>query len=150
MKRWAASRTEAKQTVERARIILGCLDGKRIQQIAQECGTRPNTVIKWRQRFVQGGLDGLRDAPRPGAKPVYGADFRNQVLAGQAFGRDDMFRMAYWLASNHILYGTWRQVIEYPDHIDRVSAEQVRDYCAAYLVPDNRTTGILVSSKEAQ
>jgi transposase len=67
--------------VERARIILGCLEGKRVQQIARECGTRPNTVIKWRQRFVQGGLAGLRDAPRPGAKPVYGADFRNQVLA---------------------------------------------------------------------
>lgn len=81
MKRWAASRTEAKQMVERARIILGCLEGKRVQQIARDCGTRPNTVIKWRQRFVQGGLAGLRDAPRPGAKPVYGADFRNQVLA---------------------------------------------------------------------
>ena len=81
MKRWAASRTEAKQMVERARIILGCLEGKRVQQIARECGTRSNTVIKWRQRFVQGGLAGLRDAPRPGAKPVYGADFRNQVLA---------------------------------------------------------------------
>jgi transposase len=67
--------------VERARIILGCLKGKRVQQIARDCGTRPNTVIKWRQRFVQGGLAGLRDAPRPGAKPVYGADFRNQVLA---------------------------------------------------------------------
>src|ERR1035438_3269693 len=81
LRRWAASRTEAKQMVERARIILGCLEGKRVQQIARECGTRPNTVIKWRQRFVQGGLAGLRDAPRPGAKPVYGADFRNQVLA---------------------------------------------------------------------
>ena len=81
MKRWAASRTEAKQMVERARIILDCLEGKRVQQIARDCGTRPNTVIKWRQRFVQGGLAGLRDAPRPGAKPVYGADFRNQVLA---------------------------------------------------------------------
>jgi transposase len=81
LKRWAASRTEAKQMVERARIILGCLEGKRVQQIARSCGTRPNTVIKWRQRFVQGGLAGLRDAPRPGAKPIYGADFRNQVLA---------------------------------------------------------------------
>ena len=67
--------------VERARIILGCLEGRRVQQIAREGGTRPNTVIKWRQRFVQGGLAGLRDAPRPGARPVYGADFRTQVLA---------------------------------------------------------------------
>jgi len=77
----AASRTESKQTVERARIILGCLDGKRVATVARECATRPNTVIKWRQRFVKHGLAGLEDAPRPGAKPVYGADFRNRVLA---------------------------------------------------------------------
>ena len=62
-------------------MILGCLDSKRVQHIARECHTRPNTVIKWRQRFVQSGLAGLRDAPRPGAKPIYGADFRKRVLA---------------------------------------------------------------------
>jgi zinc protease len=73
---------------------------------------------------------------------------RNQVLTGQTFGRDNLFGMAYRLASNHILYGTWREFTEYPRHIDRVTAEQVRDYCAAYLVRDNRTTGILVSLKE--
>src|ERR1017187_9058057 len=77
----AASQTESKQTVERARIILGCLDGKRVATVADECGTRSNTVIKWRQRFVQQGLAGLADAPRPGAQPIYGADFRNRVLA---------------------------------------------------------------------
>jgi transposase len=81
LQRVAASRTEPKQAVERARIILGCLEGKRVQVVARECHTRPNTVIKWRQRFVQGGLAGLGDAPRPGATPVYGADFRNRVLA---------------------------------------------------------------------
>ena len=81
LERMASSRTESKQTVERARIILGCLAGKRVEAVARECQTRPNTVIKWRQRFVQGGLAGLADAPRPGAKLVYGADFRNRVLA---------------------------------------------------------------------
>jgi len=67
--------------VERAQIILGCLAGKRVKEVATACRTRPNTVIKWRQRFVQHGLAGLRDAARPGAKPVYGVDFRNRVLA---------------------------------------------------------------------
>jgi transposase len=81
LQRLAASRTEAKQAVERARMILGCLEGKRVQVIARECRTRPNTVIKWRQRFSQSGLAGLSDAPRPGATPVYGEDFRNRVLA---------------------------------------------------------------------
>ena len=67
--------------VERAQIILGCLAGKRVKEVARACHTRPNTVIKWRQRFAQQGLAGLRDAPRPGAKRVYGEDFRKRVLA---------------------------------------------------------------------
>jgi transposase len=77
----AASRTEPKQMVDRARIILGCLAGQRVELVAEECHTRSNTVIKWRQRFVRAGLAGLNDAPRPGAKVVYGEDFRNRVLA---------------------------------------------------------------------
>jgi transposase len=66
--------------IERAQIILGCLSGQRVKEVARACRTRPNTVIKWRQRFVARGMAGLRDAPRPGAKPVYGAEFRNRVL----------------------------------------------------------------------
>jgi len=81
LERLAGSRTESKPMIERAQIILGCLAGKRVKEVAHLCHTRPNTVIKWRQRFAQHGLFGLRDAPRPGAKPVYGADFRNRVLA---------------------------------------------------------------------
>ena len=81
LERLAGSRTESKQMIERAQIILGCLAGQRVKEVARTCHTRPNTVIKWRQRFAHGGLAGLRDAPRPGAKPVYGADFRNRVLA---------------------------------------------------------------------
>jgi transposase len=67
--------------VERARIILGCLAGKRVQEVARQCHTRPNTVIKWRRRFARQGLKGLRDAPRPGAQRRYDTAFRNRVLA---------------------------------------------------------------------
>ncbi len=79
--RWAGSRTESRQMVERAQIILGCLAGKRVKEVARACHPRPNTVIKWRQRCAQRGLAGWGDAPRPGAKPVYGEEFRNRVLA---------------------------------------------------------------------
>jgi transposase len=81
LERLAGSRTEAKQMIERAQMILGCLAGNRVNEVARTCQTRPNTVIKWRRRFAEQGLAGLRDAPRPGAKPIYGADFRNRVLA---------------------------------------------------------------------
>jgi len=81
LERLAASRTASKQIVERARIILGCLSGEGVQAVAKACHTRPNTVIKWRQRFVSQRLKGLWDAARPGAKPVYDHAFRNRVLA---------------------------------------------------------------------
>ena len=67
--------------VERARIILGCLTGKRVTEIARQCHTRSNTVIKWRQRFVSAGLKGLRDAPRRGPKRRYDDAFRKRILA---------------------------------------------------------------------
>lgn len=67
--------------MERARIILGCLAGQRVTEVARRCRTRPNTVIKWRARFAEKGLKGLEDAPRPGARRIYDEDFRNRVLA---------------------------------------------------------------------
>jgi transposase len=81
LERLAGSRTKPKQMVERAQIILGCLAGKRVREVARQCHTRPNTVIKWRQRFATQGLKGLRDAARPGARRRYDEAFRNRVLA---------------------------------------------------------------------
>jgi transposase len=76
-----ASRTEEVRQVERARIILGCLEGKEIQQVASESGASIPTVSTWRKRFAQQGVEGLRDRPRSGKPPRYGAVFRDRVLA---------------------------------------------------------------------
>jgi transposase len=81
LEKWAASRTESKQRVERARYVLGCANGEQVKAVAQHCGTRPNTVMKWRDRYAQLGLPGLDDTARPGATPVYGKAFRDRVLA---------------------------------------------------------------------
>jgi transposase len=74
------SRTEEARMVERAKIVLGCLDGKRNDEIGRELGVRPNTVGLWRKRFAAGGLAGLRDRARPGKTPKYGAALRLRVL----------------------------------------------------------------------
>lgn len=81
LERRAASRTEEARVVERARMILGCLDGAQIQEVAAKCQTRANTVIKWRNRFMAQGLLGLSDEPRPGAPKTYDENFRQRVLA---------------------------------------------------------------------
>jgi transposase len=75
------SRTAEARAVERARIILACLEGKEIQQVARELGVSIPTVTKWRRRFALWGLRGLRDQLRPGKPATYDAAFRNRVLA---------------------------------------------------------------------
>ena len=75
------SRTEEARAVERARIILACLEGKETQQVARELRTSTTTVAKWRRQFCERGLEGLRDRPRPGKPPQYRFAFREQVLA---------------------------------------------------------------------
>lgn len=77
----SASRTEEARLVERARIILACLEGKQIQQVARDLGLSIPTVGKWRKRFALWGLRGLWDQPRPGKPVTYDAAFRNRVLA---------------------------------------------------------------------
>ena len=67
--------------VERARIVLACLEGKEIQQVARELGASIPTVSKWRERFRLRGMAGLRDQPRSGKPLTYDAAFRDRVLA---------------------------------------------------------------------
>jgi transposase len=76
----ARSRTEEARLVERAKIVLACLEGKRNEAVSCELGVRPNTVGLWRKRFAAAGLAGLRDRARPGKTRKYGADLRLRVL----------------------------------------------------------------------
>src|SRR3974377_51657 len=74
------SGTAEARVVERARIILACLEGKEIQQVARELKISIPSVSKWRQRFSLWGLRGLYDRPRPGQAHREDATFRNRVL----------------------------------------------------------------------
>jgi transposase len=76
----ARSRTGEARLVERAKIVLACLEGKRNDEVSRELGVRPNTVGLWRQRFAARGIVGLHDQPRPGKKPKYGEDLRLRIL----------------------------------------------------------------------
>jgi transposase len=67
LEHWARRPKTAQATALRARLILGCAAGKTNTLVAQELRVTKQTVGKWRSRFVAKRLDGLLDAPRPGA-----------------------------------------------------------------------------------
>lgn len=81
LKALSVSRTTEIRLVERARMLLGCIEGEAIKDIAATLHVKPNTVITWRNRFVATGVAGLRDQPRSGKPPTYTGNFRDRVLA---------------------------------------------------------------------
>jgi transposase len=67
LERLARRPKSAQALALRARIVLGCAEGAPNSAVAAELGICGATVGKWRRRFVENGLDGLVDEPRPGA-----------------------------------------------------------------------------------
>ncbi|WP_317889035.1 helix-turn-helix domain-containing protein [Salinispora mooreana] len=65
---------------QRCRIVLGCAEGKSNQDVAAEWGIWPQTVGKWRNRFVARRFQGLVDQPRPGAPRTIGDEQVEQVV----------------------------------------------------------------------
>lgn len=57
----------APAAARRARIILACAEGLDNKAVAKKLRTNEKTVGKWRARFVEAGIQGLLDEPRPGA-----------------------------------------------------------------------------------
>jgi hypothetical protein len=54
------------QEVQRARIVLYAADGLHDTEIAARLDTSPGLVGRWRRRFAEHRLEGLKDKPRSG------------------------------------------------------------------------------------
>src|SRR6516164_2975365 len=72
--------TTAQRDVRRARIVLLAAEGRSTRSIAVEVGVQPRIVSKWRHRFADHGLGGLKDRQRTGKKPVYGRVTNQRIL----------------------------------------------------------------------
>lgn len=81
IKRLAHSRTKAARTVERAKIIWLCQQGRKLTAIATELHVSHDTVCRWIKRFNAEGSAGLMDRPRPGHPPTYTAEQVSEVVA---------------------------------------------------------------------
>jgi len=78
---WLRASTTEQRMVRRARIVLLAADGWASRAIARKVGVMTGVVSVWRTRFAASGIDGLKDKPRPGAKPIYTQATGKRILA---------------------------------------------------------------------
>src|ERR1700729_2589672 len=72
---WIAAHGTPQQVALRCRIIIGASEGESDSAISRRLSVNRNTVILWRKRFAEAGLDGLWEvAPGRGRKPIYEMD----------------------------------------------------------------------------
>jgi len=88
---WARGQESGQPLALRSRIILACAEGHKNTQVAKQERTTNATVGKWRQRYVDKGIDGLMDDPRPGAPRTISdlqiEEIVNKTLESQPAGK---------------------------------------------------------------
>ncbi|NWG02844.1 MAG: insulinase family protein [Syntrophaceae bacterium] len=71
------------------------------------------------------------------------AKAKNQIEASFIFGQDSLFYQAMLLAQHEIAVG-WKAIDDYLPAIRKVSPQDIQRAAKKYLIPDNRTVGILI------
>jgi len=80
LERIVRASTSEQRMVQRARLVLLAAAGETNAVIAARVGLSAHKVSKWRTRFAEERLEGLRDRARPGGPRRYGHDERLAVF----------------------------------------------------------------------
>jgi transposase len=159
---WVAGRNTPQKLVWRARIVLMWADGAGITLIINATGKTKRTAYRWRERYLERGIEGLRhDASRPGRKkpldaasiervvrmtlhekPPAGTHWSGRKLA-RAVGLSHRSVQRIWAA--HGLKPHLTKTFKLSN--DRQFNEKVQDIVGLYLDPPDKALVLCVDEK---
>jgi transposase len=146
----------------RARILLGAAEGKSNYQLSDELHVSRPTILLWRQRYREAGLAGiLKDAPRPGRKPVI-APMKVEAIVNATLHTTPK-DATHWSVrsmakaqgvSSAMVHRIWRAHRLQPHRCEHFKlsrdpnfASKVRDVVGLYLNPPDKALVLCVDEK---
>jgi transposase len=161
LQRWVRRHSSAQALAQRARIVLACAEGRTNAEVAAVERVHPATVSKWRRRFATDRLEGLADAPRPGAERTIGDGIIEAVIVEtlESTPGEDTHWSTRGLAAKHGISKTtvaeiWRAFGLKPWKQDNFKVspdpdlvEKVRDLVGLYMNPPDAAAVFAVDEK---
>ena len=145
----------------RAKIVLACARGDDNIDVADAFGVVPNTVGKWRKRFVERRLDGRLDEPRVGRPRTILDDDVEQIVDRTLHSKPE--GSTHWSCrslaaelgiSKDAVHRVWRAFGLRPDRAESFSlsrdpqfVEKVRDIVGLYMSPPENALVLCVDEK---
>ena len=86
---WITAGKTEQRLSKRAQVVLCAAVGMSLKDIESKTGLNWQSCLKWRKRFVQHGIKGLKDIPRRGRPAIITPEERVQVMALACTKPDD-------------------------------------------------------------
>ncbi len=162
LQQWVAAFGTPQQVALRSQIVLAAAAGQSDSAIARSLEVNRNTVILWRARFQQEGLDGLWEvAPGRGRKPTYGPEKIQSIV--EATLRSKPKGMTHWSCrlmaaaegvSKSTISNIWQSHNLKPHRVktfklsrDAKFLEKLTDVVGLYLNPPQKAIVLCVDEK---
>ena len=158
---WSKRPKTTQALAMRSRIVLLAADGLSNTLIASQLHTMQHTVGKWRRRYLESGLDGLLDEPRPGTSRKLSDHDVESVLAltlesapadATHWSTRSMAKRAG--LSRNSIHRIWQAFSLAPHRSeafklskDPLFIDKVRDIVGLYLAPPERALVLCVDEK---
>lgn len=147
--------------VQRAQIVLACADGEAGKAIAERMHLNRNTVVKWRKRYLERGIEGLHDELRPGRPRAHDdervAEVINTALQSKAANATHwtVRAMSDETGVSKSMVNRWFNLFGVQPHRqqtfkisnDPFFVEKVRDIVGLYLNPPDHAVVLCVDEK---